>query len=173
MAKIDRPGGRDRFGGRQPGGADGLLGSTGSAGPTGSGSRKALTAKPNDGFSRVLSDSVGPVSDVGLAEADTAELVNTAKEIGEELKRDPSIETLRRYREAVGRVVRHITLTGYGVEEHTSARSLRNRKRYTLPAIIDERLDQIARLFLDGQQAGISLLERVDEVNGMLVNLLL
>ena len=57
------------------------------------------------------------------------------------------------------------------VEETTSGANIMKRKRFTLVRVIDEKLDALAASVLAGQKEQISILAQIDQINGLLVDL--
>ena len=47
-----------------------------------------------------------------------------------------------------------------------------NRKKYTLVQVADRKLEELAVAILSGQAAQLDILARVEEINGLLVNML-
>ena len=57
------------------------------------------------------------------------------------------------------------------VEETTSGTNILKRKRFTLVKVIDEKLEALAASVLAAQKEQIAILAQIDEINGLLVNL--
>jgi len=56
-------------------------------------------------------------------------------------------------------------------EETTSGANIMKRKRFTLVKVIDEKLEALAASVLAAQKEQIAILAQIDEINGLLVNL--
>ncbi|MFP4113271.1 MAG: YaaR family protein [Spirochaetota bacterium] len=105
------------------------------------------------------------------SEAATAELLDAVFEAGDRLKRHADSEALRNYRERVGRFLKAVVSRGMDVEERTSGSNILRRKRYTLVQVIDTKLEQLAAGMISSQREQLDVLARVDEINGLLVDL--
>ena len=57
------------------------------------------------------------------------------------------------------------------VEETTSGANILKRKRFTLVKVIDEKLEALAASVLAAQKEQLAILAQIDEINGLLVNL--
>jgi len=100
------------------------------------------------------------------------ELLDEVHERGEWLVQTPTLENIKCYRQAVRGfldfVVRHLL----AVEERTSGASVQKRKRFTQIRVIDQRLEQLVSAVLQNQGRQLNMLERVNEIRGLLVNLI-
>jgi uncharacterized protein len=90
---------------------------------------------------------------------------------GEALKKVPTLDAIRDYRQKVSDFVKFVVRHSVRVEETTSGVSILKRKRFTLVRVIDEKLDALAASVLTGQKEQISILAQIDQINGLLVDL--
>ena len=60
----------------------------------------------------------------------------------------------------------------FAVEQKTSGRNILKRNVYFRVSVIDESLEKLAAEILRNQRDNLEILRRVDEINGMLVDLL-
>jgi uncharacterized protein YaaR (DUF327 family) len=109
--------------------------------------------------------------DPEVAEAETAELLDAVFEAGDRLKRRRDTATLEAYRETVRRFLSVVVQRGVGVEERTSGSNIMRRKRYTLVQVIDAKLEELAAGLVASQREQLDVLARVDEINGLLIDL--
>ena len=58
------------------------------------------------------------------------------------------------------------------VEETTSGANIMKRKRFTLVKVVDEKLDSLAASVLAAQREQLTILAQIDEINGLLVDLI-
>jgi uncharacterized protein YaaR (DUF327 family) len=58
------------------------------------------------------------------------------------------------------------------VTEQFSGTTIMRRKKYMLIKVIDDKLETLSKEFLRGQSASLSILGRVEEINGLLVDLM-
>ncbi len=107
----------------------------------------------------------------GATDEATEELLDAVFEAGDRLKRHADSATLAAYREAVRAFLTAVVDRGMDVEERTSGADVLRRKRYALVRVIDAKLEQLAAGMIASQKDQLDLLARVDEINGMLVDL--
>jgi hypothetical protein len=110
-----------------------------------------------------------------VAESDSRqgiqELLDGVFASGEALKKVPTLDAIKDYRQKVKDFVRYIVQRSVRIEETTSGTNILKRKRFTLVRVIDEKLDALAASVLAGQKEQMSILAQVDQINGMLVDL--
>jgi uncharacterized protein YaaR (DUF327 family) len=99
-------------------------------------------------------------------------LLDEVHSAGDSLKNRPFPEEIRRYKQAVGDFLHHVVENSYALEEHTSGANLLKRQKFTLVQVVDRKLEQLAAGILSGQVVQLELLTRIDEITGLLVNLL-
>lgn len=114
-----------------------------------------------------LSERVSPEA----MESQTAELLDAVFEAGDRLKRRADAATLMAYRNAVRRFLSAVVERAVSVDEQTSGSNIMKRKRYTLVQVIDGRLEQLAAGMISSQRNQLDLLARIDEINGLLIDL--
>ena len=99
-------------------------------------------------------------------------LLDDVHERGEQLAQSPTLENIKQYRQAVRGfldfVVRHLL----AVEERTSGTGVQKRKRFTQIQVVDQRLELLVSAVLQNQAKQLDILERVNEIRGLLVNLI-
>lgn len=124
-------------------------------------------------FSRSLESEGVASSEVRpqATEAETAELLNAVFEAGDTLRRELTSERLEAYRNAVRAFLSAVVQRGLDVEELTSGANILRRKRYTLVRVVDSRLEELAAGMVSSQSNQLELLAKVDEINGLLVDL--
>jgi uncharacterized protein YaaR (DUF327 family) len=100
------------------------------------------------------------------------DLLDEVHESGDKLKENPSVELVQAYKRAVRDFVHYVVDRSYAVEQKTSGRSILKRNAYFRVSVIDESLEKLAAEILRNQRDNLEILRRVDEINGMLVDLL-
>ena len=105
------------------------------------------------------------------SDSQAADLLDAVFEAGDRLKRSGDTATLMAYKAAVKRFLKAVVDRGMTVEEQTSGSNIMKRKRYTLVQVIDSKLEQLAAGMISSQLPQLDLLARVDEVNGLLIDL--
>lgn len=92
---------------------------------------------------------------------------------GDELKKNPYGDTFPKYRQKIAQFFRFIEKKAYDVQEFEGRRSARNlnpKKKYIIK-VVDDKLDQLARDILYNQADQLTMLAKVNEINGLIVDL--
>lgn len=105
---------------------------------------------------------------------DLEALLDDVHDRGERLKERPTMERIREYREAVSGFLRYVVHYSFEAETVEGARfnPMKKQKRYTLVRVVNEKLERLAAGVLANQITQLELLRRVEEINGLLVDLL-
>jgi hypothetical protein len=93
-------------------------------------------------------------------------------QLGERLAKQRTFTALKEYRQAVQTFMNTVVSDGLDMQAHTSGSNILNRKRYSMIQVINEKLQRLASGMLQTQRPQLELLRRVEEIHGMLVNLL-
>lgn len=107
-----------------------------------------------------------------FSEAALESLLDDVHTAGEGLKDNPTLDLVQAYKRAVREFVHYVVERSYSLEEKTSGRNVLKRKKYYRIAVIDESLERLAAEILRNQRDRLDILRRIDEINGMLVDLL-
>jgi len=99
------------------------------------------------------------------------ELLDGVFSAGERLKKSSTMEAVKAYRHQVKEFIRFAVEHSLAVEEKTSGANVLRRKRFTIVKVIDEKLEALAVSVLSAQKDQLAILAQIDEINGMLVNL--
>ncbi len=99
------------------------------------------------------------------------ELLDGVFGAGDALKAAPTVDTIREYRSRVRAFLAYVVERVLAVEETTSGVNIMKRKRFTLVKVIDAKLEELAASVLAMQKEQLGILARVDEINGLLVDL--
>jgi uncharacterized protein YaaR (DUF327 family) len=99
------------------------------------------------------------------------ELLDAVFEAGDQLRKSPTVESIKDYRHRVKAFVKYAVDHAIAVEENTSGVNILKRKRFTLVKVIDEKLEALAVTVLAAQKEQIAILAQIEEINGLLVNL--
>ena len=92
-------------------------------------------------------------------------------EAGDALRRELTSVRMEEYRTAVRGFLSAVVQRGLDVEDLTSGANILRRKRYTLVRVVDSRLEELAAGMVSSQANQLDLLAKVDEINGLLVDL--
>ncbi len=140
--------------------------------------RKKVTgsASPNLKFSSLLETEKSEETEFGLMDyssLDLEDLLDGIHEAGDALKDLPTLENVKLYKKSVSKFLNFIVKNT--LETVTTAGSnfnpLKKQKKYTIIRVIDEKLEQLAAGVLQNQSDKLYILERIEEINGLIVNL--
>ena len=93
---------------------------------------------------------------------------------GEELKNSPLPECYESYKKKITQFLHFVEKNTYDIENQLGILSPRfkNRKKYIIVTVVNEKLEQLARDIMFIQSSQISMLAKVEEIKGLLVDLL-
>lgn len=114
----------------------------------------------------------GGAVDQAFSQADLESLLDEVHQAGDRLKDNPSVDLVQAYKKAVRDFMHRVVEGSFSLEEKTSGGSILKRKKYYRIAVIDEALERLAAEILRNQRDKLEILRRVDEINGLLVDLL-
>ena len=103
-------------------------------------------------------------------------LLDSVSESGEALKERPSPDNIVRYKEAVRNFMKFVVSRAFKKETSAGIKIRRglefSQKEYTQIHVIDEKLERLAAGILSNQKDKLAILASVEEINGLLVDLL-
>ena len=117
-------------------------------------------------------DSASRSMEAVYSEGAVSELLDAVHEAGDRLKENLSMDQVLAYKKAVRDFVHHVVENAWSVEKKTSGGNILKRKEFYRLAVIDESLEKLAAEILRNQRDRLEILRRIDEINGMLVDLL-
>lgn len=118
-------------------------------------------------------DAYIPSHLVGLSPEKILEsLLDDVHSSGDLLKEKPLPDSIVAYKNAVRSFIRYVVDRAYTVTESTSGGNILKRKKFTQVQIIDLKLEQLAAGILSNQRAQLGLLGKIEEINGLLVDLM-
>ena len=113
----------------------------------------------------------GSLLDEPFSQADLDLLLDEIHGTGDRLKENPTVDLVQAYKKAVRDFVHYVVERSYSVEQKSSGRNVLKRNVYYRVAVIDESLERLAAEILRNQRDKLEILRRVDEINGMIVDL--
>lgn len=114
-----------------------------------------------------------PAHLVGLPPEKVLEaLLDDVHSAGDLLKDKQLPDNIVAYKNAVRSFVQYVVDRAYTVTERTSGGNILKRKKFTQVQIIDEKLEQLAAGILSNQKNQLGLLGKIEEINGLLVDLM-
>jgi uncharacterized protein len=102
------------------------------------------------------------------------EMLDDVHEYGDRLKNRPTLSAIREYRDVVTKFMRYVVSRSLSVESTAQSHfnPLKSRKKYAVIQVINAELDKLANGVLQNQYDQMRILSTVEEINGMLVDLM-
>jgi uncharacterized protein YaaR (DUF327 family) len=117
-----------------------------------------------------------PVEIAGMQIEEAAIFLKDAVDIaGDKMRIDPSPSNFSTYRKKVTQFMRYIVKTNYEIEKHKRFGHTSKGKQLapqTQIVVIDKKLDEMAEWFLHSHKDNITLLQKMDEIHGLIVDLM-
>lgn len=110
--------------------------------------------------------------DEPYSQADLEGLLDAVHASGDKLVENPSVELVQAYKKSVRDFMHYVVERSYAVEQKNSGRNILKRNVYYRVSVIDESLERLASEILRNQRDKLEILRRVDEINGMIVDLM-
>ena len=124
---------------------------------------------------QLLSEGL-PVELAGMSEEDAIVFLKDAMDMaGDELKQHQNLESMEKYRKKVSQFMKYIVKINYNfitTREQKKLRSGRVIKPMYQIQIINQKLNQLASEMLILHGANLNLLAKVEEINGMIIDLM-
>ncbi|MDA3948231.1 MAG: DUF327 family protein [Spirochaeta sp.] len=112
---------------------------------------------------------LGAIPDIS---APAERLYDAVHEAGERLLQERTYTAAQQYRETVRRFLRKVVPEANSVSVHESQRDILSRKRYYLLTTINRSVDRLIHGLLQAQTEQLEILRRLEEIEGMLVDLM-
>ena len=100
------------------------------------------------------------------------DFLDRVHEQGERLKELPTVENVQKYRKAVSSFLKYAFARMFSVERNISGVNILKRKYFTRIKVIDLRIERLVADILQNQVVQLDLIAKVDEINGLLIDLL-
>ena len=111
---------------------------------------------------------------IDYSNLDLEDLLDDIHEAGDTLNEVPTLQNIKVYKGTVSKFLKFIVKNS--LETETTAGSnfnpLKKQKKYTIIRIVDEKLERLAAGVLQNQSDKLYILEKIEEINGLIVNLL-
>lgn len=111
----------------------------------------------------------------GDVAADKAQLeaqLDLIHDIGQKLLKQQTLDQVKAYKTAIKSFMQHFLRYGMETEEVvSSSRNIMNQKKYTIIRVIDEKLERLVTGILQSQVKQMEILSKLEEIQGLLVNL--
>lgn len=150
---------------------------------------KSKTAKGETGgklvakktFTETLTSSLSEVSETEtdffipetMSNEDALQfLLDAVNSSGDALRQRALPDTILSYKKSVKAFVNFVVKNSYDVTESTSGRTVAKRKKFVQIQIIDQKLEHLAAGILANQRDQLKILAKIEEINGLLVDLM-
>jgi uncharacterized protein YaaR (DUF327 family) len=145
-------------------------------------------------FSRVFeeiqgktAEALGPLPDLPVSGETVSLLMDEVHSAGDELRSRPFPEEIVRYKQAVRNFMHYVVKNSYKVDTSEGIpRFLRpnyrgqrgtpksqERQPYITVQVVDRKLEELAAVLLSGQRQQLELSARLEEIHGLLIDLVL
>lgn len=91
---------------------------------------------------------------------------------GDALKKNPRPDEIKIYKDAVRKFIRHVIENSFEIEERLGMKRSGKQKKWTNIEVIDKKLEKLAVDIISNQAEQIKILSSIDEITGLVVNLL-
>ena len=138
--------------------------------------KKEKSTKKLKGFASVVEQSgeqqsALDVEDQGKHRENLEELLDEVNQCGDILVENQSLENIKRYRRAVSAFLAYIVDNMLAVEEKSSGGNILRRKRFTQVKVIDNKLESLVQAVVRNQCKQLEVLEKINEIRGLLIDL--
>jgi uncharacterized protein YaaR (DUF327 family) len=144
-------------------------------------------------FSRIFddlrgktADDIGPLRDLPASEDSVNLLMDDVRSTGDVLKSRPFPEEIMHYKQAVRNFMNYVVQNTYSLEYEEGIPNFLKQgfkgkrgtpeamkaKKYTKIQVIDKKLEDLAAMLLSSQMRQMELVSRLEEIRGLLVDLL-
>ncbi|MDR2953087.1 MAG: YaaR family protein [Treponema sp.] len=131
-------------------------------------------------------DELGPLQELPVSQETVNTLMDEVRNAGDILHSRPFPEEIILYKQAVRNFINYVVRNGYGLEHEKGVpKFLRpgfsgqrgtpeamSQKQYTKIQIIDKKLEDLAAMLLSSQAPQLELASRLEQIRGLLVDLL-
>ena len=131
-------------------------------------------------FSRIFEEirgktagELGPLENLPVSEETLNFLMDEVRSSGDSLRNRPFPDEILRYKQAVRNFMHYVVENCFSLEQEDGIRRLlKPHKRYYKIQVIDKKLEDMAAMLLSRQMSQLELLARLEEIKGLLVDLL-
>jgi uncharacterized protein YaaR (DUF327 family) len=131
-------------------------------------------------------DELGPLQKLPVSDETVNKLMDDVRDAGDKLNSRPFGEEIMRYKQAVRNFINYVVQNCYskeyeegipnklkpGFKGRRSTPEATERNHYVKIQIIDKKLDDLAAMLLSSQGRQMELVSRLEEIKGLLIDLL-
>jgi len=143
-------------------------------------------SKMFDDLRSKTADELGPLADLPVSDDTVNMLMDEVRSAGDILKSRPLPEEIMRYKQAVRSFVNYVVKNNFSLDREDGIPNFlkpgfkgrrgtpeaMNVKKYTKIEIIDRKLEDLAAMLLTSQADQLKLVSHLEEIRGLLVDLL-
>jgi uncharacterized protein YaaR (DUF327 family) len=143
-------------------------------------------ARVFEGVRDQSAEGLGPLRELPVSGETVSFLMDEVRSAGDSLRDRPFPEEIIRYKQAVRNFMHYVVENGFTLEHEAGIPQFlrpgysgprgtpeaKYQKPYTKIQIIDKKLEDLAALLLSGQKQQLNLAARLEEIQGLLVDLL-
>ena len=122
-------------------------------------------------YSTEESEQVEPPSEF-TGPSNLEALIDEVHEAGEKLKSSVLLANITGYRNAVKSFLKYVISEMMEIDEKVSGTNILKKKRFTIIKVIDEKLESLVAEILRGQSEQLSILARIEEINGLIIDII-
>jgi uncharacterized protein YaaR (DUF327 family) len=131
-------------------------------------------------------DEIGPLLDLPVSENTINLLMDDVRSTGDSLASRPFPDEIMRYKQAVRNFLNYVVQNSYTIEyedgilnkykpsfkKRRNTPEAENRKRHTILQVIDRKLEGLAAMLISSQLRQFEIVSRLDEIRGLLIDLM-
>lgn len=135
-----------------------------------------LSSEPEE--AEVLSSGIGIFEMAEVSEENFHQALDDIYLLGDRIKQEPVMKNLQNYKNGLKKVFKYVLSNGLDTERQKryfnplKMKAGQEYEPYTIVRIIDKKLENLAVSILRDQTDQIKILAEIDEIKGLLVNLL-
>lgn len=99
-------------------------------------------------------------------------LIDDVYSLGDKLKDSQSLEDIKAYKTAVKKLLSYVVDNMISFDQHISGIGIDKRKKYSIINVIDRKLESLVSGIILNQFKQLDILEKLEEIRGLLVDLL-
>jgi uncharacterized protein YaaR (DUF327 family) len=130
-------------------------------------------------------EALGSLKDIAPSEEAVQELLDAVRGAGDDLRQRPVPEEILKYKKAVRNFLHYVVQNGYTVEKQAGIPNAqkpgykgslwdpaaKRAMEFHVVQVVDQKLDRLAAEILTGQISQLKLLAKLEEITGLLVDL--
>jgi hypothetical protein len=139
-----------------------------------------------DSLKNKTANELGSLQSLPVSDETVNKLMDDVRDTGDILKDRPLPEEIMRYKQAVRNFINYIVQNAYKLEHEKGLPNFlkpgfkgqrgtpdaMSQKRHTIILVIDKKLEDLAAMLLSSQSPQLQLISRLEEIRGLLIDLL-